>query len=274
MQKTIIATLLLIFLGNQSMAEELPLWEVAVGAGSISQAYNTGTKQTRSYIFPVIVPVYRGDFLKSDDRGFRAEFFKKPNVKLELSMDFNLGIASKHVDLRRGMPDVPNQLQIGPSLEVTLAKSERRKWLLNLPARAVFAIDSDNTDIAGYNFSPNISYTRYFSTGSIPWRATFSTQLQFGTADYHRFYYEVEPEYATDKRPSYNVNTGYSGARATASFVSKTSRNLFAAFARYDNISGAVFDDSPLVETNENISVGLLYAYYLFQSKKQVNVEP
>lgn len=257
-------------LQQQAVAEDLPLWEIAIGAGGISQAYYTGTKQRRSYNFPVIFPVYRGDFLKSDDRGFRAEFFKKPNVKLEMSMDFNLGVVSENVDLRQGMADVPNQWQVGPSLEVTLARNERSKWLLNLPARAVFAVDSDATDISGYNFSPNLSYSRYFSTGSIPWRASIGTQVQFGTADYHRFYYEVAPQYATADRPAYEAEAGYSGARATFSLLSKTSRNLFIAFARYDNISGSVFDDSPLVETNENVTVGFLYAYYLFQSKKRV----
>jgi len=74
-------------------SEELPLWEVGVGVGGLSQSYYTGTKQKRRFAFPVIVPVYRGEIIKSDDKGMRAELFNNNKLKLEASLDFNLSTA-------------------------------------------------------------------------------------------------------------------------------------------------------------------------------------
>ena len=69
--------------------EGLPLWELGLGLGAVHQSYYTGTKQSRVILLPIPVPVYRGDILKSDDDGVRAQLFKNKRAKLDISMDFN-----------------------------------------------------------------------------------------------------------------------------------------------------------------------------------------
>ena len=46
------------------------------------------------------------------------------------------------------------------------------------------------------------------------------------------------------------------------------------SFLRYDNLEGATFDDSPLVETDHAISAGIAISWILWQSDETVRVDP
>lgn len=255
---------------HTSQAEELPLWELGLGIGALHQPYYVGTKQDRSFAFPVPVPIYRGKVLKSDDQGMRAELLNNDRYKLDLSLDFNLAVDSDDVDLREGMPDVDSRLQIGPSLEVSLAEGEHDRWLLNLPLRASIGVGSDGVDESGFTFAPNLSYFRDFEWGKNQWSAGMAIGPQFGTRDYQNLYYGVDPEFATDTRPAFQADSGYSGSRLLLSLRSNNKDRLWVWFLRYENISGASFEDSPLVETTDGLSVGLIFSKYIFKSKKTV----
>ncbi len=250
--------------------ESLPLWELGLGIGGLHQPYYVGTKEMRTFAFPVPVPVYRGDILKSDDDGFRAELIKDKRYKLDLSLDFNLAVESDDVDLRNGMDDIGSLLQIGPSLQFKLHGSERDEWLLNLPVRANLEFDG-GIDGAGYTFAPNLTYFNYFSWGGKPWRAGMAIGPQFGSTEYQNTYYGVEPEFATLDRPEFSADSGYSGSRLLLSLRSKDKDRLWVWFLRYEDISGASFEDSPLVETSNGLSVGVIYSRFLFKSKKTVS---
>ena len=265
--------LLIIYFGCSALAaaEKKPLWEIGLGAGGINQAYYTGTNQERAIGFPVIMPVYRGELFKSDDDGLRAEVIKDPRYKLDLSLDFNFSIDSDDIELRQGMEDIGSLLQIGPSLEVNLKKTDREQLTLNFPVRYVTEIQENSISSAGFTFSPAVSYYRFVSYKNIPWRMGMIGSIQFGSADYHDVYYGVDQQFATPQRPRYQPGDGYAGYRLTASAVSKNNSRLIVLFARYENIGDAVFSDSPLVETNNSFSVGLLYSRYLFKSKKLVD---
>lgn len=268
-QSKFLLTIFLTF-ATASQAEELPLWELGLGIGAIHQPYYVGTKDTRTYAFPAPVPVYRGDVFKSDEKGMRAELVDEERYKLDLSLDFNLKIDSDDVDLREGMDDVDTMLQIGPSLEVKLAETENTRWELNLPVRASFAIDSYGVDGSGYNFSPNVTYYRHFQWNDIPWRAGVALGPQFATHKYQNIYYGVDEEFANANRSAYRADSGYAGSRLLLTMRSRNKDRVWVWFLRYENIDGAEFDDSPLVETNLGTSVGLIYSRFLFKSKKTV----
>jgi len=251
-----------------SHSEELPLWEFGLGAGGLHQSFYTGTKDTRTFAFPVPLIIYRGEVFKSDDEGIRAQLSKTQRYTLDLSLDFNLAIDSDEVELRRGLPDIGSLLQIGPSLEITLSKREHNEWLLRLPVRSNFDISSDGVKQAGYTFSPNIAYLHQLSTEPTPWRAGVSVGPQFSDSKFNNIYYGVDQQFATANRPAYTSSGGYSGARAALTLTSKSRKRLLVMFLRYDNISGAEFDDSPLVETDNNLTIGFIYSHYLWKSKK------
>lgn len=251
-----------------SEAKELPLWEVGLGAGGLHQSYYTGTKQTRSYAFPIILPVYRGDLFKSDDKGIRAELFEDDRFKLDLSVDFSFAVDSDDIDLRRGMADIGSLIEVGPSLEVRLFENESDKWFLKLPIRSVTEVDDSELESAGYNFSPTLALEKKLLKTS--WKLGVSLAFQFGDQDYNSIYYSVAPEFATTERSAYEAESGYAGSRFQFALTSKSPKNLLVLFLRYDNISGAVFDDSPLVETKDNITLGFIYSRYLLKSKQVV----
>jgi outer membrane scaffolding protein for murein synthesis (MipA/OmpV family) len=250
--------------------EELPLWELGLGIGGLNQPYYVGTKQDRTFAFPVPVPIYRGKVIKSDDEGVRAELFNSDRLKLEFSLDFNLAVDSNDVDLRIGMPDIDSRLQIGPSLEVKLAKSDHSQWQLNFPIRASVGISGDGLDESGVTFAPNLSYFRDFDWSGTPWRAGMALGPQFGSRDYQNLYYGVDEAFATENREAYSADSGYAGSRLLMTLRSQNRDRLWVWFVRYENISGATFVDSPLVETNDGLSVGLIFSKFLFKSKETV----
>ena len=122
----------------------------------------------------------------------------------------------------------------------------------------------------GFTLSPNIEFTQYFNLGQQKWRFGASFGPQFGTSAYHDVYYSVDQEFATATRAAFQSDGGYTGYRSQFSLVTNNDKRLAVLFLRYENISGAVFEDSPLVETNDNVIVGFLYSYYLFNSKAMV----
>lgn len=250
--------------------DELPLWELGLGIGGLHQPYYVGTKQNRTFAFPAPMPIYRGKVIKSDDEGVRAELFNSENFKLEFSLDFNLAVDSDDVDLRIGMPDIDSRLQIGPSLEVKLAHSDHSQWQLNFPIRASIGIGDDGLDESGVTIAPNVTYFRDFDWSGTPWRAGVALGPQFGSRDYQNLYYGVDQAFATDTREAYNADSGYSGSRLLMTLRSQNRERLWVWFVRYENISGATFEDSPLVETNGGLSVGLIFSKFLFKSKETV----
>lgn len=255
--------------GKAPNSDKLPLWELGLGLGGLHQPYYVGTEQTRTFAFPVPVPIYRGSVFKSDDDGMRAELIKDKRYKLDLSLDFNLAVDSSDVDLRQGMDDIGSLLQIGPSLQFKLGGDEQQEWLLNLPVRANLEFE-DGVDDAGYTFAPNLTYFKHFTWRDKPWRAGLAIGPQFGSKDYQNTYYGVAPEFATVERPAFEADSGYSGSRLLLSLRSKDKDRLWVWFLRYENISGASFEDSPLVETNDGLSVGFIYSRFLFKSKQTV----
>ncbi|WP_317931605.1 MipA/OmpV family protein [Halioxenophilus sp. WMMB6] len=251
-------------------AEERSLMELGLGLGAMHQSYYTGTKQQRDLVYPVPVPIYRGKILRADSRGVRAEVLEEDRYKLDISFDFHFAVDSDDVDLRRGMNDIDNQLQTGPSLEINLFQDERNRWQLKLPVRFGIGISGEGMSDHGISFAPQLRYRYRLPVESAPWYAYIGAGPKFGNDQSNDVYYGVATPYATAERPAYEAEAGYAGYRVSLSLRSWNPDRLWVLFARYDNIGGAVFNDSPLVETDDNWSVGILYSHIIYRSKRKV----
>lgn len=267
--KILISTVLVYVLISSVSAEELPLWELNVGVGSLSQAYYPGSSETRQFTFPVIYPTYRGDIFRSSRGNLSANFIDSDRFQLDVSLGFNFAIDSDDIALREGMPDIDSVVQIGPALEIELASSDVDRWEVNLPLRAAFAIGSD-FESRGFTFAPNIAYYRYFDVAALPMKWGIAAGPQFGDARYHDTFYGVDAEYATATRSAYRTDSGYSGYRLSTSLSLRHNRSLWAIFAGYNNVSNATFVDSPLVDADDNFTIGFVFSYALFKSKTMV----
>jgi outer membrane scaffolding protein for murein synthesis (MipA/OmpV family) len=255
-------------------AEELPLWELAVGGGALQVPEYRGSDDNRQIAFPFIYPVYRGNFLRIDDRGVRGVFYGSERIELDISADANTSVDSDGASARAGMPDLDPTLQLGPILQVRLwpDRPTRQVLSLNLPVRSVFAI-GDSVEQVGWTASPHLTFYQRVDLFDRRWRLGLTAGLEFGDDEFHDYYYRVNPEFATDTRPAYDADGGFGGTRFIASFVSRGKKSWMSFFARYDRLGGATFDDSPLVERNDGLTFGFIYARFIARSKRLVEVK-
>ena len=81
------------------------------------------------------------------------------------------------------------------------------------------------------------------------------------------YFYEVQPEFVTPKRPAYDADAGYLGSNLTL-VVSKRFNNRFrlSLGTRIGIHSGATNDDSPLFRDEFNASVFTAFYWSIFQS--------
>lgn len=254
-------------------AAERPLWELAVGGGVLSLPYYRGAESNRVLPVPFIYPVYRGDVLKVDEEGVRGLFFESERVKLDLSADGTVPGSDDDVEGREGMPKLDPTFQLGPSLTVDLWRRDphTQQLILTLPLRGVFAVDSSPRYV-GLAASPKLSYLRDARFAGRYWRVAATGGVEYGSNKLHDYFYSVDPEFQTPDRPAFDARGGYAGPRFTLSAQSRRGNNWIGAFIRYDIVSGAVFDDSPLVRRSGNLSAGIVIGWFIARSKRMVEV--
>jgi MipA family protein len=248
-----------------------PLWEVGVGAGVAAFAHYPGSDQTRAWVFPFPYIVYRGKFFRADRDGVRGQFLNTDRVNFNISVLGSLPVSSRDDNARAGMPDLKPTIEVGPSVEIHVWRSESRDMLLDLrlPTRLGITLESSPTT-AGWQFTPNLNLD-IVNVGGVPnLRLGMFAGPMFADRRYASHYYSVGSQYATPSRAEYNASGGYAGSQALVSMSRRFSRYWVGAFVRYANLAGARFVDSPLVRQNSVLSGGLAVAYVFGQSSKMV----
>jgi outer membrane scaffolding protein for murein synthesis (MipA/OmpV family) len=254
-------------LAGQAHADELPLWEVGLGVAGLSFPDYRGSDQQRGYLLPLPYIQYRGDVFRIDREGAHGDFFRSDRFKLDISVNAGLPAKSSQNDARSGMPDIDPTIEAGPSLHVFLAHDTTRDrvWSLRLPLRAAVATDLRHVQRVGWVFEPNLNFDAERIGGG--WSFNAAIGPMYASQDYHDYYYEVEPAFATATRPAYNAQAGYSGSRVSLRASRRFPKFWVGAFVRYDNLSGAVFTDSPLVKKNNSFMAGVGIAWILATSR-------
>jgi len=257
------------FSGKIADAQEMPLWEIGMGMFPSTYPAYRGSNDQQYYLLPFPYLVYRGEYLKIDRDGMRARLFNTDRLELNISVNGAIPVNSDESGARSGMPDLDPTFEIGPSLNMVLARPSPKHTLkLKLPVRSVIATDLSSTEQAGWIFNPHLNLDIRDVFGG--WNAGLSLGPLFGNRKYHAYYYEVPAKYATASRPAYSASGGYSGTLAIASLSRRFNRIWVGGFFRYDNLSGAAFDDSPLVETDHSVMAGVAVAWIFKKSSKTV----
>lgn len=253
--------------GTVATCRELPLWEVGAGIFPSTFPAYRGSKDQQFYLLPFPYLVYRGDFLRVDRDGLRAQLFDTDRVQINISVNASTPARSEDSNSREGMPDLDPTVEIGPSLNILLAElTDKHSLKLRLPVRSVIATDLGSTEQAGWIFNPHIKLESEDVFGG--WDAGLSLGPLFGSGKYHAYYYAVEPQYATASRPAYSASGGYSGTLALASLSRRFDRIWMGGFIRYDNLKSAQFEDSPLLETDHSLMAGIAIAWIFKQSSR------
>ena len=270
-----VATLLLTLSLSPFMAsaEEPPLWEIGLGAGGLYLPDYRGAGHSSAYILPLPYVEYRGEYIKVDEEGARGTIFSTDRIKLDISLAGGVPVRSDNNTERNGMPDLDPTMEIGPSLEFRLddASQHPHELWLRMPWRMVYSASTVNIINQGWVFAPYLEYVMDQPGLFNSWKTHLAIGPLFGDKTYHDYFYEVAPEFATATRPAYTAKTGYSGSRITLTLTRRVDDYWIGAFARYDTLSGAVFEDSPLVADKDYFAVGIGIARIIAKSKTKAS---
>lgn len=256
-------------------AELRPEWELGVGATGFTFPDYRGSDERRNFVLPFPYLIYRGDILRVDRQGVRGVFFESERVELDFSASGTPPVDSDKNRAREGMPDLDPTLEIGPRLNFTLWRDSGRDRALTfrLPVRAVIASDFSYVQGTGMVAYPNLTYDarpRFFEGR---WRLGLQSGLLYATRRYHRYFYQVDPEFATPERPAYSATGGYSGVALAASLTRRFRKIWVGGYARYEWLKGAAFESSPLVRRDQAWSAGIAFAYVFAESSSKVQVD-
>lgn len=257
----LLVCVLLSSLPSLSRAYHLPLWELGVGLGGLNLPAYRGAKGRGSYLIPFPYIIYRGDAIRMDEDGMRGRIFEGERVKLDLSLAGNIPVPEESGGAREGMPDLDPVGEFGPSLDITLwhegrrFKGEANVWL-KLPLRIAMSVGDPLLASQGWFFSPYLDLSYQKGDPHSYWKTSLALGPLYGSRRYHEYFYKVSEKYETPDRKAYQPEGGYSGSRVTVTVTINSKRWFFGAFMRFDQLKGAVFDDSPLVETNQYHAIG------------------
>lgn len=248
----------------QAKAEQEPKMELGLAVASQYLADYRGSKETQFQAIPVPILLYSGEFLKIDRRGVRGDIFTTPRWEFNVSGEASLNGGSDDNELREGMPELDSAFEIGPSLNFRIAGESIHDGLsLRLPVRTVFGVDTDGVDYIGYLANPKLTYRKDNIGGGLRFSANLG--LVYGSEDFHDYYYSVSEAFVREDRPFYKAQSGDSGWYFKTSLSKRVDTWWFGASLRYDNVSGAVFADSPLVETDHYYALSFAVAKFFWR---------
>lgn len=256
-----------------AQTEIKPLWEVGAGFAAIDFPVYRGSKDRRSYLLPVPYFAYNGEVLQINRERVRGLIFRSDRVEMDVSLNGSVPAKSSDSAARQGMPDLDGTLELGPSLNVHLYYAEDKKtnFDLRMPLRAVTATDFSHFQQTGWLFQPQLNLDIHDVAHS-GWNLGLVSGVIFSDRRYNQYFYDVAPQYATATRPAYTAAGGYAGTQFIVAVNNRQNGRWMGGFMKWDNLNGAVFADSPLVETKQYFTIGFAVTWVLDHSEKMVEV--
>lgn len=271
----LLACAALVFASATAANEPEPLWELGLGGFISAFPDYRGSNNTSFFGLPGPYGIYRGKRFTLSRDGARASLIESIRAELSLSLATSLPGDSDDNPLRDGMPELGAAFELGPSLDFVLS-NPRNRWLhrIRMPMRAVLTTTFDDFKTAGWLFHPNYEASAEWGNRQRSFGITLSAGPLYATNRYHDHFYTVEPQFARAGRPAFDAAGGYSGARANIILATQYNDYRLGFFLLYDNLSGADFTASSLVETEDALIVGLGVSYRIWQSDKPAYEDP
>lgn len=273
MMKSSVGVLLAMLLASaaQAQTEIRPLWEVGAGVAYIDFPVYRGSDERKSYVLPAPYFLYNGEVLQVNRERVRGLIFKKDRVEMDVSV--NGSVPARGSKAREGMPDLDPTLEMGPSLNFHLLYTEdkRNTFDIRMPLRAVLASDFKRVHHEGWLFQPqlNLDFRDIDHDG---WNVGLVAGVIYSDRQYHGYFYNVAPQHATAARPAYAASGGYAGTQYIFAFNKRYPTYWVGGFAKWDNLNGAVFADSPLVRSKNYFTIGGAITWIFDKSDKMVEV--
>jgi len=277
--QSLVFFILFLLVNTHLNARSLPLWELGIATGYASLPYYRGSASSRKFLVPLPLAIYR-----EKKPGFASNVKSRLYPRLLASDKLTLGMSAGGMlpvpeggtsGVRRGMPGLGATLELGPRLAMNLWEKAGQSFSLHLPLRAMLSLSPREIDAQGWVFAPYLYYSvknfnpenyRLKKGANNGWQLNIAAGPQYGSRDFHAYYYAVNNQYANNGRTAYIATAGYSGSRVSV-YAQKTINRLWlSVFARYDDLSGASFINSPLVEQEHALFGGFVVGWVFARS--------
>jgi len=257
-------------LPQPAVAGTVPKWELGAGVAGLLLPDYRGSDEVRSYLLPVPYIIYRLEWLKADQAGIHSKLLDRENAEVNISLSATPPVRSGKNRAREGMSNLKPMVEFGPSLDIHLWRGDGRRFKLDVraPVRAAFTVESPPRD-AGVSLSPTLNLD-VDGIGGRPWQLGMLAGPIFATRRQHEYFYGVSENDARPDRPAFDAHGGYAGLQFLVALSRRFEKAWFGAYARYDTLRGAVFEDSPLVRRNYYVSAGFAIAWIPLQSSRMV----
>jgi len=253
-------------------AADLPLWEAGIGAAGFSTPAYPGAdaRSNRGLVLPFLI--YRGKVFRAGEGGIGAHLLDTDKVEFDIGFSGALPSHAKDVDARRGMPDLGTLLEFGPRVKYKFVDlGEQGRLRVELPLRAVIEARG-GVRRQGWTMEPRLVWEKRSGESVAAPRWTMEAQLGavFGDRRINRYFYEVQPQYATVDRPAYHADGGLMLVRTGLFGTYRLNPDLrLFGFVRYESYAGAANQDSPLMKKNTGASAGIGFAWTFARSQER-----
>ncbi len=285
MKKTIIlASILGLGLGRGAMAQGTtnappprgpPQWEVGLFAAGARVPLYRGSDEHKDYALPLPYFIYRGRVVQVDREGVRGLFYRGKWVETDVSLGGNPPV-SDDSEARRGMNSLDPLIEMGPAVRGFLYRGKRLNSLfLELAGRGVSSFDASEWAFQYEGERVNLSLVAggFSPYRGAKWMIGGRAGVDFADASYHSYYYDVSESEVIPGREAYRSDGGYGGCSVSAFILRRIRPGLsLSAYARWENLDGAVYEDSPLVKTANNYIFGAAVMWQLAESKNNVSI--
>ncbi|MBL7663655.1 MAG: MipA/OmpV family protein [Bacteriovoracaceae bacterium] len=229
---------------------------------SISLNHYRGSDQSLNYTFPMPYIYYKGKRIEADSSLINGKFYTSRFLTVKLTFSANPRVESETNVARQGMPELNWTFGVGPLLVFHIIKTPRFDFQLEHAIRREFETDFKYTKAIGISQASYITF-RKNQIGPRDWSMEVAFGYLQGDKNLHNYFYTVDPAFANGGRPAYQAKGGFSGKTVIATYRNSWGNVLIFPFVRYDDLSGAVFEDSPLVK-KKSYFMGGAGLFYLF----------
>lgn len=259
---------------NDVKNKPLPLWEVGIAAVGTRLPHYIGSDEYENYISPLPYVIYRGDLLRADRDGVRGIFYQSEKFETNLSFWGNPPVSEKN-GAREGMPELDAIGEVGPALRYYVYRHGWQDYIyVQAALRTSWSIDFQGgldieMDYQGLNGGLDLYYQNKSLFEAQKFTIRLRAGLLFADSQYNDYFYSVDNRYATTDREAYDAKGGYAGLLlSTGLYKRLTDRLGIGFYARWNNIDGAVFEESSLVRQENNYAIGSTLVWKIAVSKK------
>lgn len=245
-------------------------WDYGVGFGALRFEHYPASEEARVVALPFPTFQYRGKILRADDRdGAHLYLFKGVKTTLEFSGQGSPALESSSNVARRGMPDLPWMLAIGPQLVFRATD----QWVASFGIYQSITFQDFFVKAAGnifegklvYDWTTQIQAWNIFEAGSLNSKIILS--MKAGSKELNALYFQVPETSATAERPAYSAKAGLTNQSLSYYQSYHSGRAAFYLGGGLHSYTNSENRQSPLHKSDLNYVALIGFSYTLGESK-------